>query len=98
VRAAVRVTYTKAGAEHDVVLMEAPPSPELFGLPQSSRLEVWHEIVEGPELESVGPSRSTNGPPAAVTVPYEDRGLALGSMRLAEGRAFSVEGNDSDGV
>ena len=45
----VRITYTKAGVETDVILLEKPQSPEEFGLSSlTTRLEIWHEFLDPP--------------------------------------------------
>jgi hypothetical protein len=58
-RANVVYTYTKAGLEQDVVILEPPPSPESFGLdPESARLEVLTEMYVNTEtfvIESAWP-------------------------------------------
>jgi hypothetical protein len=91
VRANVRVTYSKAGVEADVVLLEAPPPPRVFGLPEDARLEVWHEIVDSPALAPPEQPPATNQAPAtAVSGSARDADLALGSLVLGQGRAFSL--------
>jgi hypothetical protein len=35
-KASIRLTYSKAGLEHDVVLLESPRPPGAFGLPDNS--------------------------------------------------------------
>jgi hypothetical protein len=92
-RAAVRVTYAKAGVEHDLVLLEAPPPPAAFGLPETSRLELWHELVDTPALTTRIENRRTNDPPASAELWLEDRALQVGSLRMARGRAFSLAPN-----
>jgi hypothetical protein len=42
-------TYRRAGFEQDVLLRQAPPGPEQFGLdPGTTRLEVYTEFIEAP--------------------------------------------------
>jgi hypothetical protein len=46
----VRYTYTKAGFEQDIILLEQPPTPESFGLnPATTRLQVLTEFFNPPQ-------------------------------------------------
>ncbi len=91
IKASVRLIYCRAGAEHDVVLEEAPPPPSAFGLPDTAMLEVWHEIIEAPETVARASVARTNAPPEGVNLALAaDESLTLGSMTMGQGRAFSL--------
>ena len=81
VRADVRVTYTKAGFESDVILREKLPPPEDYGLDAATTLlEVWHECdAPAPEKSA----RSVDG--------LTDETLRFGTMRIGRGTAFSLD-------
>ncbi len=81
VRADVRVTYTKAGFESDVILREKLPPPEDYGLDTATTLlEVWHEgDAPAPEKSA----RSVDG--------LTDETLRFGLMRIGRGTAFSLD-------
>jgi hypothetical protein len=83
VNADVRYTYTKIGLEQDVILREQPPSPALYGLdPNTTALQVWTEFTEAPVPKIL---TQTNH------VPAWDQQISFGSMRLATGKALSLE-------
>ena len=95
ISADVRYTYTKAGMEQDIILRQAPPSPEAFGLnPDSTRLEVWTEFVQSPT-----PGRHPRRLPVATRrgniLSLEDEELDFGSMRIGTGRTFTVGADDT---
>jgi hypothetical protein len=46
-RADIRYTVTVAGLEQDIILVESPPDPSIYGIdPANCRLEVYSEFVE----------------------------------------------------
>ncbi len=96
----VRYTYTTVGLEQDVILHEAPPAPERFGMnPATTRLEVWTEFVESPEpnrhfRSAFGPA-SPSGPDPSSMVWDEE--LDFGSMRMGTGKTF-ILGKEEDGL
>lgn len=93
VEADVRYTYTKSGLEQDIILREAPPSPEKFGMnPDTTRLEVWTEFIHPPEPRRVShrvAATSTGGATGSVW----DEELNFGAMHIGCGKTFLV-GND----
>lgn len=81
-RADIRLTYTLAGFEQDVVLRVAPPAPEKFNLnPKTTRLQVLTEFVEAPQPVK-------EGRPAGE---LPDEALGFGAMTIGAGKAFSVD-------
>ena len=95
VSADVRYTYTKAGLEQDIILRQAPPPPEGFGLnPDATRLEVWTEFVQAPT-----PGRHPRKLPIAngsgTVLSLDDDELDFGSMRIGTGRTFTVGAEDT---
>jgi hypothetical protein len=84
IKASVRFTYTLAGLEQDILLEEAPPSPESFGLSSSSTvLEVITEFVNPPQ-----PGVSTDTSPPDPQQPLPDYYLDFGAMKIGRGKAF----------
>jgi hypothetical protein len=82
VLADVRVIYTKAGFESDVIVREKLPSPADYGLnPETTLLEVWHEC-DAPE--PVKSARTLDG--------LTDETLTFGTMRIGRGGAFALDG------
>ncbi len=98
VSADVRYTYTTIGLEQDVILHEAPPAPERFGMSAAStRLEVWTEFVQSPEpIRHARPvSRvDSRSDPASSPVLWDEE-LDFGSMRMGIGKTF-VLGSEAD--
>ena len=96
ISAAFRYTYRKNGISQDLVLLEAPPDPELLGLSAESRLEVyteWTDDVPEPQRTAT-PIRIENDPTARaakVEPDFPDEMLQFGAdTRLIPGRAFSL--------
>jgi hypothetical protein len=84
IKASVRFTYTLAGIEQDILLEEAPPSPESFGLSSaSSVLEVITEFINPPR-----PGISSDTSPPDPQQPLPDYYLDFGAMKIGRGRAF----------
>jgi len=93
--AAVRFTYTKSGFEQDIILLERPSRlPEDYQLNlASSRLQVWSELVEAPEVVLV-PGSAEPGPEARP-----DPLIRMGAGHIGRGRAFSLgEGPQGRGI
>src|ERR1051326_4686387 len=87
----VRVTYTKAGLEQDIVLREQPPAPENFGLPETSQLQVLTEFIDPPTpLDRVA---ATNTEPTRLLIApnLTDERLEFGAMVFGQGKAFSLD-------
>jgi hypothetical protein len=96
----VRLTYTKAAFESDVILLEQPPGPELYGLdPETTRLEIWTEFLDVPEPESVARVLRSEEDEALrdrmVEPDLIDETLDFGDLWLPLGRAF-VGSADAD--
>ncbi len=84
IRGAIRVKVTIASLESDVILWEQIPDPALYGLnPATCKLEVWHQILSGPEPREI--SKAIQRAAGAVE---EDSELDFESMRIGSGRAF----------
>ncbi|MBI4326532.1 MAG: hypothetical protein HY674_14895 [Chloroflexi bacterium] len=84
IRGAIRVKVTIRSLENDVILWEQIPDPALYGLnPATCQLEVWHQVVSGPEPRQI--SRSIQRASGAVD---EDSELDFDSMSIGSGRAF----------
>jgi hypothetical protein len=85
ITAELRYTFTKSSFEQDIILRDAPPPPETYGLSsKTSRLEVWTEFDE--PLEPV--VRDEESDPTASAQPRKDVELDFGSMRIGTGRYF----------
>lgn len=82
--ASLRYTYTRAGFEQDILIQEQLPPPELFGLdPATVRLQLLTEYfgADNPAQTS-GPINSRDR--------LKDATLTFGTMKMLQGRAFSV--------
>jgi hypothetical protein len=82
-------TYRKAGFEADLIFREQPPGPKQYGLdPGSSRLQLLTEFFDTaePALRT-----STLKSPEGL----EDATLSFGSMRMHQGKAFSIGDTNS---
>jgi hypothetical protein len=85
ITAELRYTFTKSSFEQDIILRDAPPPPETYGLSsKTSRLEVWTEFDE--PLEPV--VRDEKSDPTASAQSRKDVELDFGSMRIGTGRYF----------
>ncbi len=81
-------TYTKAGAEQDVVLRAQPPDPVSLGLnPQTTRLQVLTEFFNPPQPSVTATSALTEAGN------LEDDTLNFGTMQMGQGKAFLVGAN-----
>ncbi len=87
IKADLRYTYTLAGIEQDIILREQPPAPDALGLSAATaRLQMLTEFL------------GTNEPVAAERFADRQHGLtdhelAFGTLRLIQGRAFSLTEN-----
>ena len=93
-KADLQYTYTKYSFTQDILLHEAPPPPEEFGLASATtRLEVWTEFVQAPDPQ-ISKRRISVGDASAVDSAEEETGNAeaeedsidFGSMRMGDGR------------
>ena len=86
-------THRRSGLEQDVVLREAPPGPEQFGLdPQQTRLEVWTEFLTAPEPELRTQVLNGAEVEAHGSAPLVDQTIDFGSMRMDRGTVFPADG------
>ena len=86
VRASIRLTYTRAGLEQDIILHERPSLPPGFP-PLTARLEVWTEFFDAPVPEQRRyVVRQQIGMPAVTDVQ-----LNFGELRIGRGKAFALE-------
>ncbi len=100
VKADYRVTYTKAGLEADLILLERLPSPETLGIsPRFARLEWFTEWLDMPEpgrRERVLKAESDPVRRAAMVEPdLVEETLDLGDLWFPQGRGFSVDGSEA---
>ena len=98
-QADVRYTYTRGGFEQDIVLKQAPPAPEKYGLNSATtRLEVWSEFLTAPEpgrqVHVLKPGPMNSGRDESFT----DDQLDFGGMRMGAGRAFQAGAQDESSV
>ena len=96
-RADIRYRITLAGIEQDIILVERPPSPLLYGiLPENCRLEVYSEFVESPPVSKTAVSTLAREPDpvrrqAMVEPDLVDETLVFGGvMRMSHGVAFRL--------
>ena len=97
IKASIRITYRKAGISQDLLLHEAPPPPEKFGLSARSRLELYTEFrPETPApRQSVVMLRAESDPQVRqdmVEPDLTDRLLDFGAYKMGTGLAFEGEG------
>jgi len=83
----VLYTYRKAGLSQDIVLRQAPPPPDQYGLSdQTTILQVYTEFFNPPQPETVS---VTNGNVV------DDRILDFGEMRIGIGQALFLKGQNT---
>lgn len=85
VKADIRIKVALDGFENDVIISEQLPDPALFGLNQSTRLEVWHQVLKRPQVETKVRQISRND--GSID---DDQEVSFGGMKLAQGNAFPV--------
>jgi hypothetical protein len=81
----VRISVSPSGFQNDVVLKENIVDPAKFGFQGPCRIEVWHNVISGPEpqLEASEFQRSPTRSEA-------DTQLKFGPMYIGSGAAFLV--------
>jgi hypothetical protein len=99
-RADVRLTYTRAATESDLILLERPKPPEAYGLSSgSTRLELWHEFLnlEAPRRNIRVLQGETNAAVRATMVEPDlvEEILNFGDIWFPQGQAFLTL-NDTD--
>jgi len=90
-KADVKYIYKKGSFSQDVLIREAPPAPEAFGLdPKSTTLEVWTELfdVVAPKVTEV----SLQSKPGESQL--QDQLLDFGAILFGKGKAFSIGAAD----
>ncbi len=86
-------TYTKAGFEQDVVLREAPLTPESYGLNSATtRLQILTEFFNPPQ-----PALTTTILPEQAGIALTDENLGFGLMSMMPGRAFLLGADAHEG-
>lgn len=94
----VRYTYKLGSFEQDVILHEAPPTPEEYGFSsETTFLEVISDFQEIPEDFTIRRYVSEANAEAGEVEgeDWEDSQLEFGSMRMAAGKAFSLSEEES---
>jgi hypothetical protein len=81
VQATVRYTYARDFFEQDVILLERLELPAGFN-PATTRLEVWTEVLDAPAATIT----------ARQVHSLTDDTIDFGPMRIAGGKAFTLEG------
>lgn len=94
----LRLTYTKAALESDLVMMARPKPPESYNLNSAfTRMELWHK-VEGPvpvQTPTVLDSVTDPALRAGMAEPdFTDQTLDFSDLHFPQGRAFSWNGLD----
>ncbi len=96
----VRMTYTKAGFEQDVILRKRPEPPQAYGLSERSRIQVWTELFNPPtptkHTQVLRQEQDPASRAAMVEPDFKDELLDFGAMRMNLGKAFSIQ-NDLGG-
>jgi hypothetical protein len=86
-KADLRYIYTKSGFEQDVILRQAPPPPQFYGLnPRSTRLQVLSEFFSPPQ-----PAIDTSVLPAQAGMRLQDQNLDFGGTQMIRGQAFLLQ-------
>jgi hypothetical protein len=89
-------TYKKSGIEQDIILRQAPPSPETYGLnPTTTWLLVFTEVINAPT--NVAIVRQIRRGWTKSTV---DKIIQIGSMSIGPGTAYGLglDGDRNTGV
>ncbi len=94
----IRYSYTKSGAEQDIILREQPPAPEQFGFnPETTRLEVWTEFVEAETPAKTASLLNGDAVARGTEAPLVDETLSFGQLGIGQGRTFQL-GQESDAL
>lgn len=95
--ASVRVVYSAAGVESDVVIHERLPDPALLGLDSATTEVVVLTEVYGPAPTTVERHEVGQAASLASLASRTDATVHLGSLRLDRGRAFTVDNGAATG-
>ncbi len=82
----IRYTYTKAGLEQDIILLEALPAPELWGM--SSETAILEFLTEFKTDDS--PGKTARGLQFSQNEVLREETVVFRSMSIGPGRAFSL--------
>lgn len=96
-KASIRITYLRAGMSSDLILHEAPADPQLFGLSDRSRLELYTEVhPENPQpAVSTRALRAESDPQLRAQMAEPDlldTSLDFGAYKMGPGAAFESAG------
>ena len=104
ISADLRYTVSTSGIEQDVILREAPPSPESLGMdPETTWIEVLTEFHHA-EFAAVRAARvhqtwNSIGVPAEIrAIERQDIVIGFGSMEIGKGRAFAIGSENGDSL
>ncbi len=104
ISADLRYTVSTSGIEQDVILREAPPSPQSLGMdPETTWIEVFTEFHNA-EFAAVRAARvyqkwDSTGVPAEIrAIERQDVVIGFGSMEIGKGRAFAVGSENGDSL
>lgn len=84
----ISVNALGSGFQNDVILHERAPDPAIYGFQGECRIEVWHEILSGPQ-----PGLQNGAIARASGVVDSDAQLHFGNMTIGPGTAFLVGAN-----
>ncbi len=97
----VRLIYTKAGVESDVVLLQQPRVPEGWN-PKTVRLEIWHEWLDAPEPHQTARLVHQESDPLLRSQMAEpdlsDQVLDFNDLWFPTGAAFSTDASTATGT
>jgi hypothetical protein len=86
VTAEICYTYTKAGLSQDIVLLQAPPAPDSYGLSdETTILQVYTAFFNVPQPEMTVVTNDNV---------VDDQVLDFGDMKMGMGQAFFVNGQN----
>jgi RHS repeat-associated protein len=85
--ASIQYTYTKSGLSQDILLNQAPPAPDRYGLSDdTATLQIYTQFFNPPESEATA---VTNGNSV------DDQILSFGQMQMGVGEALFINGQDA---
>jgi hypothetical protein len=89
----VRYTYNIAGFEQDIVVLSDLPSPTEYGMDEeTTRLEVWTEFVQSPEVtfttSFLKPEVAAPADETLLDPNLSDDAVSFGAMQIGPGTVF----------
>jgi hypothetical protein len=94
INADIRITINKSAFEQDVILRQAVPAPETFGLSTATTsLEVWTEFDAVPTPNLPGATIVTGASGTTATL-NDSKGMDWGTMQMGTGRTFRTSDPD----